>query len=478
MKRGSVIAPLILIVIGALFLLKNFWPEIPLADFIAKYWPLVLIIWGGLRLVEILMAAIMNKPIPRNGVSGGEWILVFLICIVGGTLYTARHYTAWFPAGRVWREMARNMGESYDFTLAAVDKPCAKNCRVLIENFRGNAKITGGSELSVKASGRQSIRAFQQVDAENANKQTTLELVQQGDQVIVRTNQDRVTDRSQVTADLEITVPMGSSIEARGRLGDFDIQNITGAVDINSDNAGVRLENIGGDVRIDLRRSDIIRATDVKGTVDLKGRGQDVELQNIAGQVTVGGTYTGQIQLRNLEKPLRYEDPQVTLSLEKLPGQVHMALGELTASNMIGPVRVNARSRDIQLSDFTQSLDLTLERGDIELRPGKSVPKIEVHTRSGDVDLALLAGTKFDLKASTDRGEVHNDFGSPLTVDEGNRGATIVGATGGSPQPVLRLETGRGAVTVRKATAGEDVTFPNLPTPPNPPNAPKAPIKQ
>src|SRR5260370_277248 len=288
---------------------------------------------------------------------------------------------------------------------------------------------------------------------------------------MVGTNQDHVSDRMRVSADLEITVPIGSSIEARGRQGDFDIQNLTGTVDINSDNAGVRLENIGGNVHVDLRRSDIIRENDVKGTVDLKGRGQDVELQNITGQVTVGGTHVGQIQLRNLAQPLRYEDPQITLNIERLPGQIHMGLGEFTAADVVGPIRLSARSRDVNLSDFTQSLDLTLERGDITLRPGKIVPKMEVHTRSGDIDLALPAGAKFDLKASTDRGEVHNDYGSPLTVDESHHGATIVGASGSGPQ--MRLETGRGAVTVPKASS-EDVTFPNIPTPPP---APKGPLK-
>ena len=474
MKRGSVIGPLILIGIGALFLLRNLWPEIPMADIISRYWPFLLIGWGLLRLVEILLWAIMSKPIPRNGISGGEWVLVLLICIIGGTMYTARHFSSWLPNGPRWRNVMVEMGENYDYTLTPAEKPCAKGCRVLIENFRGNAKIMGSKDATgVSASGRESIRSFQQTEADKANKETPLELVQQGDQVIVRTNQDHVSDRMRVSADLEITVPIGSSIEAHGRVGDFDIQNITGTVDINSDNAGVRLENIGGNVHVDLRKSDIIRATDVKGNVDLKGRGQDVELQNIAGQVTVGGTYVGQIQLRNLAQPLRYEDPQITLNVEKLPGQIHMGLGEFTAADVVGPIRLSARSRDINLSDFTQSLDLTLERGDITLRPGKTVlPKLEVHTRSGDIDLALQSGAKFDLKASTDRGEVHNDFGPPLTVDDSHHGATIAGSSGSGPQ--MRLETGRGAVTVRKASS-EDVTFPNIPTPPS---APKAPLKQ
>ncbi|HTS50213.1 MAG TPA: DUF4097 family beta strand repeat-containing protein, partial [Bryobacteraceae bacterium] len=472
MKRGSVIGPLILILIGALFLMRNLWPDIPLADIISRYWPFVLIAWGLLRLVEILMWAIMSKPFPRNGISGGEWMLVFLICVVGGTMYTARHYTTWFPAGSVWRGVVRGMGEPYDYTLASAEQPCAKNCRVMIESFRGNARITGTSDTVVKANGHETIRSFQQTDADNANKQTPLELIQQGDELIVRTNQDRVSDRLQVSDDLEITVPAGASIEAHGRNGDFDIQNVSGSVDITSDNAGVRLDNIGGNVRIDLRRSDIIRANAVKGTVDLKGNGQDVELQDISGQVTVAGSYTGQIQLRNLAQPLRYEDPRITVNCEKLPGQVHMAAGEFTADDLVGPVRLNARSRDVRMSNFTQSLELTLDRGDVSLRPGKTLPKIEAHTRSGDIDLALPAGAKFDLRASTDRGEAHNDYGAPLTVDETNHGGAIQGNNAG---PEVRLETGRGSVTVRKASESEDVTFPDIPSVPTPPTPPKQP---
>jgi DUF4097 and DUF4098 domain-containing protein YvlB len=473
MKRGSVIGPLILIGIGGLFLLRNLWPEIPIVEIISKNWPFVLIAWGGLRLIEILMWAIMSKPIPRNGISGGEWMLVFLICIIGGSMYTARHYASWFPTGRAWHGMVLDVGgDNFDYTLPSVEKPCAKNCKVLIESFRGNVKITGSKDATtVNASGHETVRAFQQRDADNANKETPLELVQQGDQVIVRTNQDRASDSRQVTAELEITVPIGSSIEGHGRFGDFDIQSVSGAVDLNSDNAGVRLENIGGDVRVDLRRSDIIRAVGVKGTVELKGRGQDVELQNIDGQVTVEGTYTGQVQLSNLAKPLRYDDSQFSVNCEKLPGQIHMGLGEFTATNLIGPVRMNAHARDIQISDFTQSLELTLDRGNVELRPGKTIPKIEVHARVGDLELALPDNAKFDLKASTDRGEAHNDFGGPLRVDETSRGQTIVGGSGG---PQIRLETGRGAVTVRKANADE-LNFPSLP---NTPDAPKAPIRQ
>ncbi len=54
MRRGSVIGPLILIGLGVLFLFRNLWPDIPLVDLISRFWPFLLIAWGGIRLIEIL----------------------------------------------------------------------------------------------------------------------------------------------------------------------------------------------------------------------------------------------------------------------------------------------------------------------------------------------------------------------------------------------------------------------------------------
>jgi Putative adhesin len=476
MRRGSVIGPLILIGLGVLFLFRNLWPEIPLVDLVSRFWPFLLIAWGGIRLIEILFWSMTGKPLPRNGVAGGEWALIFVICIVGATMYTAHNASSWFPTGRAWRRVVVNMGESYDYTLAPVEKPCTQNCRIIIESFRGNAKITGGTDGTVKASGQETVRSFQQSDADNANKQTPLELIQQGDQIIVRTNQDKVSDRAQPNADLDISVPAGSSIEAHGRYGDFDVQGINGNVNINSDNAGVRLENLGGNVLVDTRASDTIRAVDVKGSVELKGRGDDVELQNIGGLVTVNGVYVGEIQLSNLAQPVRWEDPLSSMAFEKLPGQIRLSRGEFTGNNVVGPMRLKARSSDVQLSDVTQSLDLTLDRGDIDLKPGKNLPKMEVHTRSGDIELALPPGSKFDLRASTEHGDASNDYGDPLREDSSGHGSTLAGTTGGGPQ--LRLETGRGTVTVRKASADETTTLPDITNaPPKPPKPPNPPLK-
>ncbi|HLJ46783.1 MAG TPA: DUF4097 family beta strand repeat-containing protein [Bryobacteraceae bacterium] len=477
-RRGSFVAPLIVILLGLMFLLRNFWPAIPVGDIVAKYWPFLLIAWGGLRLLEILSSAMMRRPLPRNGISGGEWVLiVFLFIFFSGFHAVQRRH--WFPDERAFRGFVVNMGENYDYGLNPVEKPSGKTPRIVIESFRGNARIMGADVDTVKVTGRKSIRSFQQAEADKANTNTPLELVAQGNDMIVRTNQDRVTDTLRVSNDLEITVPRGSSVQAHGRLGDFDITDISGSVDINSDNAGVRMQNIGGDVRVEVSKSDIVRASDLKGSLELKGHGNDVDFQNIAGQVTITGGFLGQLQFRNLAKPLRYEGDRVQFNVERLPGQIHTGPGEFTASNLVGPIRLSASSRDVQISDFTQSLDLNLDRGDIDLRPGTGTPapKMDVRTRSGDIDLALPPTGKYDLKLTTDRGTAENEYGTPFTLEETDRGGTVNGTAGAGPQ--MRLETSRGKVSVRKSTGeGGEENVRVIPQPSKPPAAPLKPQEQ
>ena len=43
MRRRSFTGPLLLLLIGALFLWRNLHPEAPIFDLLAQYWPFVLI---------------------------------------------------------------------------------------------------------------------------------------------------------------------------------------------------------------------------------------------------------------------------------------------------------------------------------------------------------------------------------------------------------------------------------------------------
>lgn len=477
MRPRSIVAPLLLIAVGTLFLVRNLWPEIPMFEMFARYWPFLLIIWGSARLLEVLVWHFTGRPLPVQGVSGGEWIVIVFLCVFGSlSFWGSNAYSRW-PNSRISVRGLEIFGERFEFPVNA-EQSAGKASRVVLDLGRGNVTVVGGDGDKIKITGHKTIQAYNQTDADRGDKEAPVEIVPMGDQIVIRTNQEKIDKNRRASADLEIAIPRNLSFEGRGRYGDFDIRDIAANVEINSDNSGVRLQNIGGGAKIELRRSDIVRAVNVKGNVDIKGRGQDIELEGIAGQVTVNGSYSGELSFRNVAKPLRFESSNTEVRVEQTTGLVKIALGNISAENVQGPVKVRTKVADVQLRDFSQTAEVQLERGDIEIRPSATHGRIDAKTDNGSVDLVVTQGAKFDLTATTKRGEINNDFGAPLKLESEGRNSTLRGSTGG---PSIHLETERGEITVRRAgqnetSAPRGVLPKKLPEPPAPPVP--APVQQ
>ena len=159
-----------------------------------------------------------------------------------------------------------------------------------------------------------------------------------------------------------------------------------------------------------------------------------------------------------------------------------MSRSNLNGNDIIGPVVVNSRVQDIQLSQFTQALQIAVDKGDLELTPGRlPLGKIAVRTHSGNVQLSLPPNAKFELDAISNKGEVENDFADSLSTESNTRGGSIRGKVGVGP--LLSLTTERGTMTIRK-DGGEAVpekltATPVLPKAPAPPAHPRpAPVQE
>jgi len=468
--RRSFSGPLLLLAIGAFFLWRNLHPEAPVFDIVAQYWPFLLIAWGLLRLLEGL---VWHRDGVRGSFTGGEIVLVVFICIAGSGIWQAREHGVRFMRGGLdfW-------GQEYDFPASATMSAAGMK-RIVFENPRGNIKVTGGDSNDVTVNGRKLINAYRREDAERSNSQTPVEIVAQGDRLVVRTNQDRVPGNQRISEDLEVAVPRGLAVESRGAAGDYEVGDVSGDVEIATSRGDVRLSNVGGNVRVDVSHSDLIRASDVKGRIDLQGRGSDVELENIAGQVTISGSFSGTLNFKNLAKPLQFEGTRGTeLSAQAVPGSINMDLGEFTASGIVGPIRLVSRARDIKLEQFTQSVELETERGDIEMTPGKlPLAPIQARSGSGKIELLLPEKAAFQLEATAERGGAVNDFGSQIKERSEGRTAILSGVVGDGP--VIKLTANRGWISVRKEGTMPSEVLPDTPDkgprPPTPPKLPKSP---
>jgi hypothetical protein len=477
--RRSIGGPLILITVGVLFLIHTVSPEFQIVDIFSHFWPYFLILWGVIQLLEIAAWSFRGAPTPYNGISGGGWFVVLLICFAGFTMFEVQKPGAW------WREVGfqhginEMLGDEHDFTVSPVQKMAGDAPKVVIENFRGDAKVTGVDGPMVLVSGHKKVHALNAAAAGRVDKQTPVEVLVQGKTIIIRCNQDRADSRSSVTTDLEISIPKQASLDATGIRGDFEISALSGDVDISSENAGVRIQEVKGSVHVDTRRSDEIRLSDIGGAVTLRGHGDDVELSKIAGEVNVTGDYSGEVTLEDIAKPVRVESMRTTFNAARVAGDVKLARGSLDAHQLMGPVKVKASATDVTLADFTGDLEIEVDKGDVGLRPGRlPLAKMTVHTRSGDIDLALPQTANFGLVAATDHGSIDSDLGAAFTERPEGGGTRLEGSVGEGPE--LGLVTNHGDLTLHRDndTHGGPKP-PSAPRPPRPPREPhEAPVSE
>ena len=466
MRRGSLVGPLLLIGIGALFLARNVVPDLPLLDYLAQYWPFLLILWGGLRVLEIAIWAVQGKPLPPFGVSGGEWVLVVFLCLFGASLHAARGFSSWLPrAGFEWGGLEL-FGQSYEYPVSGEVNATTATPRVVLEGFQGSARIVGGNGNAVTVTGHQNIRSMDQATADRYGKDARVEVTNEGNQVVIRMVQSQLhlfNDRGpfsrRITADLDITVPRGATIFSNRRDGDLDVSGITGAIEIKGSNSSVRLEDIGGEVQLDLQGSSLVRAVDLKSGFELRGNGNDIDLEKIAGQVSVDGSWGGLIQFRELAKPIRWKGPSTEITAQALPGDLRMTIGDINI-NRISALRIQSTyPKDVSLTDVIGSTNLDMQRGDIRVSATTlPVPDMSIRLNAGNVELSFPENARFNLNAVTDRGQAYSDYGTPVRQESNGRGATIIGSTGG---PVIDVRINRGDLSLHRNTRGAAAESPS-----------------
>ena len=458
MRQRSLAGPVILIGLGVLFLLNNLKPDFSFWANLSRYWPFLLITFGVLRLAEVLVDAGRGNPVttrPRGG-GGGLGLIIFL-CVI---FWAAEHNHSTPVHLGIFNNNWNNgsleiFGEQFDYPLTGKGDASGVTL-VVLEGLRGNVTVTGSDGDDYSAEGRKTIRAYKKSEADESDRRSEVKFEREGNQLLVKMDESRVSSDRKISTELDLRVPRGVSIESRGHSGDVTVSSITGTVDVSTDRGDVRLNEISGNVKLAIAHSGLIRVMDSKGNIDLDGKGSDIQMENVGGEVTVNGSYSGTMDFKNLDKTLRFQSPQTEMRVEKLPGSLTLDLGDLRATNVVGPMRLHTKSKDIHIEEFTDAMDVDVsDRGDIELSTSKKpLGKIDVHTKNGNIDLGLPENAAFDLRATTNQGDAHNEYGTAVKVEISGRSASMRSADGSGPSVVAT--TDRGSVSVKKSSAARE----------------------
>ena len=451
MRNRSLAFPIVLIGLGALFLVNNAMPELSVWHLLADWWPALLIVFGIIRVIEVLALYGTGRG-QTGGVRpmGFGWVFILVVIALAFSLppRLSSHFK-WDPTG-LKVGVTNLFGEEFDFPVS-IETGVGKEKRVVLDHMRGGVTINGDDRADIQLNGHKTIRAYDRNEATKISDATRVTFTTEGDTIFIRSTEPESGNRPHISVDMEISIPKGMSVEARARSGDLTINSIAGDVDVSSQRGEVRLQDIGGSAKLDVDHCDLVRATNLKGTLDLQGAGGDVQLERVDGQVTINGRFSGTLDFKSLLKPLHFASKETDLRVEKLPGSISMSLSELHGTDLSGPIHFVTHERDVNLDGFAGPLDIELGHGDVELKPtaGATLARVDVRSRSGNIEMALPTEKAFDLKGTAQQGEVTNDFGDGV-ISESGQGRTNTLRSANPSGPAISLVTERGEVSVRK----------------------------
>jgi len=446
-RRRSVFGGLLLILIGVLFLLYEYHPEMEIGRLFTHYWPLLLILWGVARLFDYLFASRSGQPGPP-AISGGEVALIVLLLIAVAAL-----------AGFDWARKNNpgidfGMGDMfehpYDWKSSLPVVPAKPNEVISISTLRGDISVHPGNDSQLHVSVRKTASASDENEARQAADKVQVKVTPTGNGYEIQP-QVSGDEGSDVRVDLDIELPNHATISAQTRHGDITVAQMTGPVTIHSKSGDLNIHDISGDIDADLAHGDA-RLDNIKGNVRLTGHGGEINLSGITGDATMEGDFFGPIRANNVSKTTRYTSSRTNLTIAHLSGQLEMDSGDLSISEVPGSVQLSTANKDVTLDGVAGRIDLTDKRGDIQVTlPHPPHDDVLIADESGTISVTLPAQSNFEVSAVSRKGDIENDFESAGLKSSNTGDTTVLQGTYGSHGPRITLSTTYGTISIHKS---------------------------
>lgn len=446
-RPRSVFGPVILVSIGVLILLRT-TGVIGLHSFgwwYASYWPVLLIIWGVVKLLEYMWARQKGYATPRLG--GGS--IVFLVFfILFGMLATNSLGWDWpglrsqlgddadFDFGNMW-------GSNYDFTdNFAQPMPAPQQIRIL--GRHGNIKVKASPDSQAHVVVEKSLRSDSQSAADSLNQSTHAKFEQQGNIWVLDLTSGNF-ERGHFNLDLEL--PPGADLSVSTRNGNISVEERPGSVDLSTEHGDINVEQVKGNAAVNIKRGSVT-AKNVSGNVTING-GSDVTVSDIGGTLTMTGSYPGDVRMAHIANQVHFSTSRTDLQFARLDGELTMEMDSLHANTITGPFRLETRSKSVHLEDLVGDAHIDDRNATIELQAKGPLGNMDVSSVHGEIDVTLPAKAAFQLDAQSVGGDIQSpDFN--VSLDNSGRVATATG-TFGKGGPTIRLRADHGTIQIKKS---------------------------
>ncbi len=464
----------VLILLGIMFLMGTMgitnWHG--LCILFGKFWPLLLILWGIIKLIEHEQAK--RAGLPGRGIGvGGVFLLLFLIC--AGLIATGVSHVNFGDIRDHLQIDDQDFndifgGSSFDYSGDLTNDLPAGTTRLEINDDRGAVTVNVSDDKKMRVSWRKKVHAENQEQADSYNKRTEITTSPAGKGVVLNAN-TQVTGDKGVSTDMDVYVPREVEIVITSRRGDVNINGMGGGVQVNHQHGEVNINDLVGNATLTLEHS-AARLQHVKGDVTIQGHVNEVDVEDVDGSVHLEGEFMESTRLVRVSKTVGFHSSRTDMEFAHLDGRLDLDSDNLRADSLTGPMHLKTRSKDISLEGLSGDLRLEDTNGTVDIglqKPGN----IQVDNRRGDVQIALPPKTALKVEARTRQGDIHTDF-DEIKVDSHNNEASASGSIG-TDGPHMAINCDRGDIEIRKGTVS--VAPPAPPAPPAVPTPSGKPTK-
>jgi hypothetical protein len=463
--RRSFSGPIVLIVLGIVFLLGNLhmlaWQRI--GTLFAHYWPLLLILWGVLKLIEHQQA--QRDGLPSRGIGAGGVFLVILIVVCGLIATQASRFN--------WKEIGDSInindddfnnifGETYNYDNNLEHDLTPAIASLRINNDHGAVRVSVADDSKINVVVRKKVGAESQGDADRYNGETMPQLTVAGNAIILDAKTQGAGDHP-IQSDLDITLPRKLALQITSRHGDVSVTGRDGDVEVNNQHGDVSVEDINGNVKLNIEKSSA-KVEKILGDVHIDGRLNEVSVIDVKGSAQLDGDFQESVKLGRIAKNVSFKSSRTDLEFSRIDGELDLDSDDLHADQITGPVHLTTRSKQISLTDVSGDVRLENNNGGVEIAM-RSLGNVQIDSRNGDVQLDVPEKAGFRVDARAHDGEIQSDF-PELKIENGDHDSTATGQVGNGLSHIV-ITNQHDGIEIRKTSASP-------PAPPNPMKPPRA----
>ncbi len=459
--------PFVLIVLGVVFLMgtMHMLSIGRLAHLFASYWPLLLIFWGVIKLLEHQRA--QREGTRSSGIGAGGVFLVVMI-VVFGLIATQLERVNWSGIRDNINiddsDFNNIFGQSYNFD-DHLEQTFPAGASLKIIDTRGAVSVHASDDNKITVVVRKRVGAENQGDADKYNDKTKPTITTIGGLVTLDAKAEGAGDHA-VEVDLDVSLPRKVAVSITSRRGDINLVGRDGSIDISAQHADTSVEDVNGNVKVSQEKGSV-KIEQITGDVHVEGRVNEVSVADVKGAVQLDGEFQESVKLARITKTVTFKSSRTDMEFSKIEGSLDLDSDELHAEQITGPLHLTTRSKNIRLEEVSGDVRLQNDNGAIEVGM-RTVGNVQIDSRNGDIQLSLPDKAGFRLDARTRDGEIQSDF-PELKINNDEHEAKASGSVGSASAHIV-LNNEHDGIEIRKASAQP----PKPPEPPNPAKSGKA----